>query len=168
MGEVCWSCLEGKVELRIGVREFLLCLAVHCQRLVKLKNNGGIQCCRQLLMQSKAKQSSQRIRYLRAPEEVPTSTAVGAAKPRAQGQATTSTLHASCRLSNRGAAAPPIAPPPYRLSTCNSHSQQITRSTTGRSFAKSFCQLARLVGCAKACQGMAYLQLGSEVADTER
>ena len=57
-------------------------------------------------------------RYLRAPEEVPTSTAVGAASPSAQGQATTSTLHASCRLSSKGAAAPPSPPPPYLLSTC--------------------------------------------------
>ena len=56
--------------------------------------------------------------YLRAPEEVPTSTAVGAASPSAQGQATTSTLHASCRLSSKGAAAPPTPPPPYLLSTC--------------------------------------------------
>lgn len=55
---------------------------------------------------------------LRAPEEVPTRTAVGAARPRAQGQATTSTLHASCRLSNRGPAAPPTTPPPYLLITC--------------------------------------------------
>jgi len=55
---------------------------------------------------------------LRAPEEVPTRTAVGAARPRAHGQATTSTLHASCRLSNRGPAAPPTTPPPYLLITC--------------------------------------------------
>lgn len=52
------------------------------------------------------------IQYLRAPEEVPTSTAVGAASPNAHGQATTSTLHASCRLSSKGAAAPPAPPPP--------------------------------------------------------
>uniref|UniRef100_A0A2P2KHU8 Uncharacterized protein MANES_06G012600 n=1 Tax=Rhizophora mucronata TaxID=61149 RepID=A0A2P2KHU8_RHIMU len=37
-----------------------------------------------------------------APNEVPTSTAVGVAKPSAQGQATTKTLQESCRASETG------------------------------------------------------------------
>lgn len=44
--------------------------------------------------------------HLRAPCEVPTSTAVGAASPSAQGQATTRTLQASCAASSRAAPEP--------------------------------------------------------------
>ncbi len=64
-----------------------------------------------------------KLAHLRAPEDVPTSTAVGAARPRAQGQATTSTLHASCRLSRRPAARGlPAAAVPALCRTCNSTS----------------------------------------------
>ena len=48
---------------------------------------------------------------LRAAAEVATSTAVGAARPSAQGQATVSTLHASCRLRS----SPPALPAPRLL-----------------------------------------------------
>mmetsp|Transcript_11513 Transcript_11513/g.29487 ORF Transcript_11513/g.29487 Transcript_11513/m.29487 type:complete len:223 (-) Transcript_11513:620-1288(-) len=48
---------------------------------------------------------------LRAAAEVPTRTAVGVARPSAQGHATTSTLQASCRLSSSLAPSEPAAAP---------------------------------------------------------
>lgn len=52
------------------------------------------------------------------PAEVPTRTAVGAARPRAQGQATTNTFAASWRPTITAAAGPAATAPPSFATTC--------------------------------------------------
>ncbi len=84
---------------------------------------------------------------LRAPTEVPTRTAVGVARPSAQGQATTSTLHARCAASSRARARGAAAAPARAATICRRAARPVSPGpgrrdkATSRSTARARAEL---------------------------
>ena len=125
----CWLCKGGLSHL-CGCsdrHQATSCTAhmqtAHCCQiyisLCVLAGQAVVQGCAAQPQNPRGQQAGRQMEpHLRAPAEVPTSTAVGAARPRAQGHATTSTLQASWRLSRRGAADPAAAEDATWDSTC--------------------------------------------------